>query len=66
MLELDRRASSDAPAATTLTLPWERRGVTRQRVRLEDGREAGVFLPRDGQFVAAIAACYFDASPFTP
>ena len=46
MLELDRRAPSDAPAATTLTLPWERRGVTRQRVKLDDGREAGVFLPR--------------------
>ena len=46
MLELDRRALRDAEAATTLTLPWERRGVTRQRVRLDDGREAGVFLAR--------------------
>jgi urease accessory protein len=46
MLELDRRAPREAEAATTLTLPWERRGVTRQRVRLDDGREAGVFLPR--------------------
>ena len=46
MLELDRRVSRDATAGVTLTLPWERRGVTRQRVRLDDGREAGVFLPR--------------------
>jgi len=46
MLELDRRAPRDANASATLTLPWERRGVTRQRVRLDDGREAGVFLPR--------------------
>lgn len=46
MLELDRRAPRDAPAAATLTLPWERRGVTRQRVRLDDGRDAGLFLPR--------------------
>jgi len=46
MLELDRRVSRDAAAHVTLTLPWERRGVTRQRVRLDDGREAGVFLSR--------------------
>ncbi|CAG0951472.1 Urease accessory protein UreE [Burkholderiales bacterium] len=46
MLELDRRASRDARPASTLTLPWERRGVTRQKVRLDDGREAGLFLPR--------------------
>ena len=46
MLELDRRAPRDAKPATTLTLPWERRGVTRQRVRLDDGREAGLFLAR--------------------
>ena len=46
MIELERRAAPGAPAATTLTLPWERRGVTRQRVRLDDGRDAGLFLPR--------------------
>jgi urease accessory protein len=69
MLELDRRASRDAKAAATLTLPWERRGVTRQRVQLDDGREAGVFLPRgeilrggdrlstaSGEVVAIVAA----------
>ena len=46
MIELDRRAPHDATATATLTLPWERRGVTRQRVRLDDGREAGIFLDR--------------------
>ena len=69
MLELDRRVSRDATAGVTLTLPWERRGVTRQRVRLDDGREAGVFLPRgeilrggdrlatvSGEIVAVVAA----------
>jgi len=69
MLELDRRAPRDAQASAALTLPWERRGVTRQRVRLDDGREAGVFLPRgeilrggdrlataSGEVVAIVAA----------
>lgn len=48
MLELDRRlapAPSQAPA-TTLTLPLEKRIRSRQRVTLDDGREAGVFLAR--------------------
>jgi len=69
MLELDRRAARDAIATATLTLPWDRRGVTRQRVRLDDGRDAGLFLPRgeilrggdrvasvDGVVVAIVAA----------
>ena len=69
MLELDRRVSRDATAHATLTLPWERRGVTRQRVRLDDGREAGLFLSRgeilrggdrlstgSGEIVAVVAA----------
>jgi len=69
MLEFDRRAARDAIASATLTLPWDRRGVTRQRVRLDDGREAGLFLPRgevlrggdrvataDGVVVAIVAA----------
>ena len=69
MLELDRRAPRDAKAVATLTLPWERRGVTRQRVRLDDGREAGLFLARgeilrggdrvaspDGEIVGVVAA----------
>jgi urease accessory protein len=46
MLELDRRAPRDTKAIATLTLAWDRRSVTRQRVRLDDGRDAGVFLPR--------------------
>ena len=69
MLELDRRAPREAQATTTLTLPWERRGVTRQRVRLDDGRDAGLFLARgeilrggdkvassSGEVVAVVAA----------
>lgn len=69
MLELDRRAPRDAAACATLTLPWERRSVTRQRVRLDDGRDAGLFLPRgevlrggdrvaspSGEVVAIVAA----------
>lgn len=32
----------------TLTLPWEQRVKSRQRVVLDNGREAGVFLPRGG------------------
>ena len=46
MLELVERAPRDAQPTATLTLPWDRRGVTRQRVRLDDGRDAGVFLAR--------------------
>ncbi len=45
MLELDRRLADGTPAAT-LTLPLERRIRARQRVRLDDGREAGLFLRR--------------------
>ena len=69
MIELVERAPRDAPPSATLTLPWERRGVTRQRVRLDDGREAGVFLARgeilrggdhlasaSGEVVAIVAA----------
>ena len=69
MLELTARAPRDAATTATLTLPWERRGVTRQRVRLDDGRDAGVFLARgeilrggdrlaaaSGEVVAIVAA----------
>lgn len=35
-------------AQVTLTLPWEQRIKSRQRVRLDNGREAGLFLPRGG------------------
>ena len=45
ILELDRRLDAGRPAVT-LTLPLERRQHTRQRVELDDGRAAGVFLGR--------------------
>jgi urease accessory protein len=45
MLELDRRLTDGEPTAT-LTLPLERRIRARQRVRLDDGRDAGIFLER--------------------
>lgn len=35
-----------SPKATTLTLPYERRVISRQRVTLDDGRDAGLFLTR--------------------
>ena len=36
-------------AAQTLTLPYERRIISRQRVTLDNGNEAGLFLPRGSQ-----------------
>lgn len=33
-------------ASVTLTLPYERRIISRQRVTLDDGSDAGLFLPR--------------------
>ena len=42
----------------SLTLPYERRMISRQRVTLDDGSDAGLFLPRgaslqDGDYVQA-------------
>lgn len=59
MIELDRRLDAGEPAAT-LTLPLDRRVRSRLRVTLDDGREAGVFLPRgevlrDGDLLASDA-----------
>jgi len=45
MIELDRRLTEGEPS-TTLTLPLDKRVRSRLRVTLDDGREAGVFLPR--------------------
>lgn len=45
ILELDRRLDQGRPAVT-LTLPRDKRIRSRQRVRLDDGREAGLFLAR--------------------
>lgn len=45
MLELTRRIDGGEPGAT-LTLPLDKRIRSRQRVVLDDGTEAGVFLER--------------------
>jgi urease accessory protein len=57
MLELTRRIDR-GEARLTLTLPLERRMRSRQRVFLDDGTEAGVFLARgqvlhDGDLLAS-------------
>lgn len=46
MLRLTRRLETTEDAAATLTLPLEQRVKSRLRVRLDDGREAGLFLDR--------------------
>lgn len=48
MLELIRviAPNPQTPVQHTLTLPYERRSVSRQRVMLDDGTEAGLLLPR--------------------
>jgi urease accessory protein len=56
MLELTRRVDQGKPGAS-LTLPLEKRIRSRQRVTLDDGTEAGVFLERgqvlrDGDLLA--------------
>jgi len=44
MITLDRRAPRAAPATATLTLPYEARRRSRQKVALDSGEEAGVML----------------------
>lgn len=46
MIELTRILEDDRPADARLTLPVELRVRSRLRVTLDDGREAGLFLPR--------------------
>ena len=74
-LRLTRRLARQQPdddtanISATLTLPLEQRRLARQRVTLDDGREAGLFLERgdplrdgdrladdDGEWVRIIAA----------
>ncbi|GAB6039838.1 urease accessory protein UreE [Endothiovibrio diazotrophicus] len=45
MIRLVEKAEA-GEAQTTLTLPYEQRIKSRLRVTLDDGREAGLFLPR--------------------
>jgi urease accessory protein len=44
MLHLIDRADPEAPVHDTLTLPFEQRQKSRQRVTLASGREAGILL----------------------
>ncbi|MDJ0805563.1 MAG: urease accessory protein UreE [Gammaproteobacteria bacterium] len=46
MLQFVRIATEPVNTITTLTLPLESRIKSRLRVTLDDGREAGLFLPR--------------------
>ena len=46
MIKLTRRIDTDQAVDATLTLPLHSRIKSRQRVRLDDGRDAGLFLPR--------------------
>ena len=60
MLKIDKILGKQTtlPTQQHLTLPYERRIISRQRVTLDDGSDAGLFLPRgaslqDGDYVQA-------------
>lgn len=46
MLQVSERLTTAANCTATLTLPFELRQKSRQRVRLDDGREIALHLPR--------------------
>jgi urease accessory protein len=46
MLHLIERLAGNLQPSGSLTLPFERRRRSRQRLRLDDGREAALLLPR--------------------
>ncbi|HID02417.1 MAG TPA: urease accessory protein UreE [Desulfobacterales bacterium] len=46
MIQLTQKDSHCKKAITTLTLPWGKRTKSRQRVLLDTGEEAGLFLER--------------------
>jgi len=46
VLRITSKVDSDTPATARLCLPIDSRTRSRLRVTLEDGREAGLFLPR--------------------
>lgn len=69
MLQITERVSEFHECAATVTLPFDRRQRTRQRLFLDDGREAALLLPRgtvlrggdrlrseDGEVIAVRAA----------
>ena len=45
MLELVEKVECSGEVADSVTLPYERRQKSRQRVRLDSGREATLMLP---------------------
>jgi urease accessory protein len=58
MITLDRRMPPGSPASATLTLTYEARRKSRQKVVLDGGEEAGVILPwgdslRHGDLIAS-------------
>ena len=62
MLRFDRFASTGMDLTGSVTLPFERRARSRQRVVLGDGREALIDLPRgtvlrDGSLLADAQGC---------
>lgn len=46
MLTFKTRLDTPTHSALSLTLPYERRVISRQRVTLDDGTDAGLLLPR--------------------
>ncbi|MCG8550809.1 MAG: urease accessory protein UreE [Desulfobacterales bacterium] len=46
MIKLTHITRTQRPETTTLTLPWEKRTKSRQRVILDNNDEAGLFLER--------------------
>jgi len=69
MLHITERIADPIPCNTSLTLPFDLRQKSRQRVQLDDGREAALILPRgvvlrggdslradDGELIAVRAA----------
>ena len=46
MIRIEKRLSALAEHSVTLSLPVDRRIKSRLKVTLDDGREAGLFLPR--------------------
>ena len=46
LLQVSERITTDEACRATLTLPFESRRKSRQRARLDDGREIALLLPR--------------------
>jgi len=46
MLKFVKITSNASKPISSLTLPYDRRIISRQRVELDNGQEAGLFLPR--------------------